>query len=84
MKRSVLRQINKTGKRADGAGLGEDCAVFPFPESGSVAVCVQEAAVLMNAAGRETSAAVPYKHLTLPTILRGLSDAVDNRVNILL
>lgn len=56
MKRSVLRQINKTGKRVDGAGLGEDCAVFPFPESGSVAVCVQEAAVLMNAAGRETSA----------------------------
>lgn len=45
LKRSVLRQMNRKGKRADGAGLGEDCAVFSFPEGVCPAVCVQEAAV---------------------------------------
>ncbi len=46
LERSVLRQLKtKREEVLNGAGVGEDCAVFSFPGGESTAVCVQEAAV---------------------------------------
>ncbi len=45
LKRSVLRPIEKRRKEVlSGAGVGEDCAIFSFPE-GETVTCVQQGAV---------------------------------------
>lgn len=50
LKRSVLKQIKTRRKEvASGAGVGEDCAIFSFPRTEFTAVCVQEAAVAVQA-----------------------------------
>lgn len=44
LKRSVLGRMKvKSGERQSGAGIGNDCAIFPFSGEGAVACCVQEA-----------------------------------------
>ncbi|MCM1539988.1 MAG: AIR synthase-related protein [Blautia sp.] len=44
LKRSVLRQINARREEVvKGAGMGEDCALFAFPDEAMTASCVQEA-----------------------------------------
>lgn len=50
LKRSVLRQIKtKREEVVNGAGIGEDCAVFAFSEGDAVVSCMQEAAVAIQA-----------------------------------
>ncbi len=54
MKRSVLRQMKTRREEVlNGAGVGEDCAIFSFPAGGCAAVCVQEAAVRRPCGGTE-------------------------------
>ncbi len=77
LKRSVLRQIKtKREEVLNGAAVGEDCAIFSFPERNTasepeifteraqyvLAGCMQEAAVAVQAAGDVT---------ILPTITMG-------------
>ncbi len=52
LKRSVLRQagMNK-GNVACGAGIGRDCAIFPFAGESTLVYCMQEAAVGPGACG---------------------------------
>lgn len=46
LRRSVLRQINTTREEVmNGAGIGEDCAIFAFPNHVMMVSCMQEAAV---------------------------------------
>ena len=48
LKRSVLRQIKTEGKEVlNGAGIGEDCAIFSFSDR-YVTSCMQEAAVRLK------------------------------------
>lgn len=50
LKRSVLRQIhNGKDDIRNGAGIGEDCAIFAFREDTMLAACAQEAAVAVQA-----------------------------------
>ena len=50
LKRSVLRQLNTTREEVmNGAGIGEDCAVFAFPDPAMTVSCMQEAAVAAGA-----------------------------------
>ncbi len=47
LKRSVLRQARvKSGEGLNGAGIGNDCAVFPFDGEGNLVSCMQEAVIL--------------------------------------
>ncbi len=46
LKRSVLRQIG-----GNGAGIGKDCAFFPFAGEGKLVSCMQEAVVLSGEHG---------------------------------
>jgi len=49
LKRSVLRQIHKRREEVvNGAGIGEDCAIFAFPEETLTVSCVQEAALAVQ------------------------------------
>lgn len=58
LKRSVFRQIGmKNGKTGSGAGIGNDCAFFPFSGDGTLAGCMQEAVVLPKKPGTFTGAA---------------------------
>ena len=58
LKRSVLRQIKTTGNEVrSGAGIGEDCAIFSFPDGCMAVSCVQEAAVAVKADAGETLSA---------------------------
>lgn len=51
LKRSVLRQINaKREEVANGAGIGEDCAIFAFSDGDMTVSCVQEAALAVSGA----------------------------------
>lgn len=62
LKRSVLRQIhNVRDDIRNGAGIGEDCAIFAFPGDAMLAACAQEAAVAVQADTGigETDAGVP-------------------------
>ncbi|HBA49312.1 MAG TPA: hypothetical protein DCZ91_16270 [Lachnospiraceae bacterium] len=47
LKRSVLRQIGAKGREEgwNGAGIGKDCAFFPFAGDGKLVSCMQEAVV---------------------------------------
>lgn len=58
LKRSVLRQLNTTREEVmNGAGIGEDCAVFSFSDHAMTVSCMQEAAVAAKAdTGEERSA----------------------------
>ncbi|MCM1058423.1 MAG: AIR synthase-related protein [Firmicutes bacterium] len=52
LKRSVLRQIQtKREEIINGAGIGEDCAVFSFGGNGIMMTCVQTAAVKAKESG---------------------------------
>lgn len=54
MKRSVFGQIRaKREEVLNGAGTGEDCAIFSFRPEGAAAVCVQEAVVDLGQTARE-------------------------------
>lgn len=48
LKRSVLRQIRAKSREEGlkGAGIGNDCAVFPFSGEGGLVCCMQEAVIL--------------------------------------
>uniref|UniRef100_UPI0040576458 AIR synthase family protein n=1 Tax=Acetatifactor sp. TaxID=1872090 RepID=UPI0040576458 len=49
LKRSVLRQIRtKRNEIVNGAGIGEDCAIFALSEKEFMASCVQEGAVAVQ------------------------------------
>ena len=49
MKRSVFGQIRRNREEVlNGAGFGEDCAIFSFRPEVAVAVCVQEAVVALD------------------------------------
>lgn len=50
LKRSVLRQIHtKRNEIVNGAGIGEDCAIFALSEKEMTVTCMQEAAVMAQA-----------------------------------
>ena len=50
LKRSVLRQLNTTREEVmNGAGVGEDCAIFAFSDDAMTVSCMQEAAVAVMA-----------------------------------
>ena len=50
LKRSVLRQIHtKRDEIINGAGIGEDCAIFALSDTEAVISCMQEAAVAVQA-----------------------------------
>ncbi len=52
LKRSVLRQIQtKREEIINGAGIGEDCAIFSFGGEGILMTCVQAAAVKTKGSG---------------------------------
>lgn len=53
LKRSILRQLKTEGKEVlNGAGIGEDCAIFSFSSDLTVS-CMQEAALLINGESRD-------------------------------
>lgn len=69
MKRSVLRQLNTERKEIlCGAGVGEDCAIFSFPEGDLIATCVQEAAVAVTDKMLAESVGEPV--MTLPQLIQ--------------
>ena len=56
LKRSVLRQIHRRREEVvNGAGMGEDCAVFSFSGDTLTVSCVQEAALAVSATAAEGS-----------------------------
>ncbi len=64
LKRSVLRQIHT--KREDvvnGAGIGEDCAIFTFPGETVTTSCVQEAPLIWPACGKLSGEQRSITHL---------------------
>ena len=57
MKRSVCGQIRTNREEVlNGAGFGEDCAIFSFRPEAAAAVCVQEAAVALARASAASRA----------------------------
>lgn len=65
LKRSVLRQIHMRREEVvNGAGMGEDCAVFAFPGDTLTVSCVQEAALAVPAMASDGSNAAERTVLT--------------------
>lgn len=65
LKRSVLRQIRRRREEViNGAGIGEDCAVFAFPDGTVTVSCVQEAVLAVPAMASDVSKAAGEVVLT--------------------
>ena len=63
LKRSVLKQLRtKREEILNGAGIGEDCAIFSF--SGNLSVCVQEAVVVLPGPEEDPPESLPGPGIT--------------------